>query len=269
VKTVASDGLRGPAGVGLAVGALAGFVALDLNLLSLVSYWGDKSFLVPASAAAGALLWLTPLRRFVGVAVALLALLWLAVAFTPLTRAMRDSLVRRDEVQAADAVFVFGSRIQLDGEPSSDAMSRLFRGLELVADGRAPRLVVSELPPPFPAYAPLARDWVGRFAPAVEVLSFGPIRNTHDEAVHLAALFRQRGWKRVLAVTSPTHTRRAAECLEKEGLDVVSVPAIETDFDVERLERPEDRRAAFRTIAHERLGLVVYRWRGWVAATSR
>jgi uncharacterized SAM-binding protein YcdF (DUF218 family) len=261
----ASDTLRARAGIGLAVGALAGFVALDLNLLSLVSYWGDKSFLVPASAAAGALLWLTPLRRLVVVGVALLSLLWLAVAFTPLTRAMRDSLVRRDEVQAADAVYVLASKLQLDGEPSSDAMARLFRGLELVADGRAPRLIVSELPPPYPAYAPLARDWVRRFAPNVEVLSFGPIWNTHDEAVHLAALFRQRGWKKVLAVTSPTHTRRAAACLEKEGLDVISVPAVETDFDLERLELPGDRREAFGAIAHERLGLIVYRYRGWIA----
>jgi uncharacterized SAM-binding protein YcdF (DUF218 family) len=258
------DGLRARAGVGLVVGALAGFLALDLRFLSIVSYQGDKSFLVPAAAAAGALLWLTPLRRLVGLGVVLLSLLWFAVTFTPLTAFMVDDLVRRDEVQAADAVFVFASRIQLDGEPSSDAMSRLFRGLELVADGRAPRLVVSELPPPYPPCAPLVRDWVRRFAPAVEVLSFGPIRNTHDEAVHLAALFRERGWKRVLAVTSPTHTRRASACLEKEGLDVVSVPAIETDFDLERLDYPGDRREAFGVVVHERLGLIVYRRRGWI-----
>jgi uncharacterized SAM-binding protein YcdF (DUF218 family) len=265
VRTATSDGLRARVGIGLAVGALAGFIGLDLHLLSLVSFWGDKSFLAPASAAAGALLWLSPLRRLVGVGVALLALLWLAVAFTPLTRAMTDSLVRRDEVQAADAVFVFSSRIQIDGEPSSGAMARLFRGLELVADGRAPRLIVSELPPPSAAYAPLARDWVRRFAPSVEVLSVGPIWNTHDEAVRVAALFRQRGWKKVLAVTSPTHTRRASACLEKEGLDVISVPAVETDFDLERLELPGDRREAFGAIAHERLGLIVYRYRGWIA----
>ena len=258
-------GLRGRAGVGLAVGAVGGFIALDLNFLSLVSFRSDKSFVVLASAVAGALLWLTPLRRLVGLGVALLSLLWLAVAYTPLTAAMADGLVRRDELQAADAVFVFASRIQPDGEPSSDAMSRLFRGLELAADGRAPRLVVSELPPPYAASAPLARDWIRRFAPAVEVLSFGPIQSTHDEAVQLAALFRERGWKRVLAVTSPTHTHRAAACLEKVGLEVVSVPAIETDFDLERLDAPSDRRDAFGVIAHERLGLIVYRRRGWIA----
>jgi len=251
-------------GVGLVAGTAAGLLGLDLGLPALVSYSGDKSILVPAAGVLGALLWLTPLRRVVGVAVGLLGASWLAVAYTPLSPWMADGLVRRDDLQAADAVFVFGSRIQLDGDPTVDAMSRLLRGVELVADGRAPVLVVSELPLPYPGYAPIARDWVSRFAPRAEVVSFGPIRNTREEAVGLAALFRERGWRRVLSVTSPTHTRRAAATLEKEGLEVVSVPAVETNFDVERLDYPADRREAFGRIIHERVGLLVYRRRGWI-----
>lgn len=251
-------------GVGLAVGALAGFFVVDLNLPSLLSMWGDRTVLVPLFAVASALLWLTPLRRLVAGVAGLLALLWLAVAFTPLTSWMAQGLVRRDAMQAADAVFVFASRVQEDGDPSANAMSRLFKGIELLADGRASRLVVSEVPPPAGAYAPLARAWVARFVPRAEVLSLGRIHNTHDEAVALARLFREKGWTRVLAVTSPTHTRRAAAVLEKQGLDVVSVPAVETLFDLQGLPHPGDRREAFAAIAHERIGYVVYRHRGWV-----
>jgi uncharacterized SAM-binding protein YcdF (DUF218 family) len=68
----------------------------------------------------------------------------------------------------------------------------------------------------------------------------------------------------VLAVTSPSHTRRAAATLEKQGLVAVSVPAVETSFDLETLDRPGDRRRAFAPLAHERIGLVVYRRRGWI-----
>jgi hypothetical protein len=136
------------AGTGLCAGALAGLGAVDLNLPSLVSWYGDRSYLVPAAAILGALAWLTPLRKPVGLAVALLALLWSVVAFTPLTRWLAEGLVRRDRVEAADAVFVFASRVQEDGDPTSDAMSRLLKGVELVAAGHAPRLVVSEVPPP-------------------------------------------------------------------------------------------------------------------------
>jgi uncharacterized SAM-binding protein YcdF (DUF218 family) len=250
--------------VGLLAGALAGFVVADLNLPSLVSYLGDRTYLVPALAALGALLWLTPARRLVLGAVALLGLLWLAVAFTPVTSWLADGLVRRDRVEAADAVFVFASRMQEDGDPTPDAMSRLLKGVELVAAGHAPRLVVSEVPPPAGAYAPLARAWVAAFAGRGEVVSVGRIRNTREEAAAVARLFRERGWTRVLAVTSPTHTRRAAAALEREGLRVFSVPSAETGFDLERLHWPGDRRKAFAAIAHERIGLLVYRRRGWI-----
>ena len=252
-------------GMGLVAGALAGFVALDLNLPSLVSYWGDRTYLLPPAAALGALLWLvTPLRRLAGVALALLCALWLVVAFTPVTAWMAEGLVRRDRVEAADAVFVFGSRLQEDGDPTSAAMSRLLKGVELVAAGHAPRLLVSEVPPPSGPYAPLARAWVTAFAGRGEVLSVGSVVNSRDEAVAVGKLCRERGWTRVLAVTSPTHTRRAAATLEKEGLRVFAVPSIEIRFDIERLRWPSDRRLAFAAAAHERIGLIVYRRRGWI-----
>jgi len=257
-------GRPGRLGTGLLAGALAGLIAVDLGLPSLVSWTSDRSYLVPAAVALGAFLWLTPLRRLVGGAVVLLALSWAVVSFTPVTAWLVDGLVRRDPISAADAVYVFASRVQDDGDPTSDAMSRLLKGVELLAEGRAPRLLVSELPPPAGPYAPLARAWVTSLARRGEVIGVGSIINTHDEGVAVARLFRERGWTRVLAVTSPTHTRRAAGVLEREGLSVVAVPSVETRFDLERLDYPTDRRLAFSAIAHERVGLLVYRRRGWI-----
>jgi uncharacterized SAM-binding protein YcdF (DUF218 family) len=264
VGAAVSGDRRRRAWMGLIAGALVGFIALDLDLASLVSFWGDRSFLVPAAAFVGAALWPTPLRRLAAAGVALLAALWLVVAFTPFTHWMREGLVRSDPVRSGDAVFVFASRIQEDGDPSTDAMSRLLRGLELVSEGRSSHLVVSEMPPPQGRYLPLAEAWVQRFAPDVQVIAVGPVVNTHAEAVAVAHLFRERGWKRVLAVTSPTHTRRASAALEAQGLEVVSVPSLETDYDLERLEHPGDRRSSFSNLAHEQLGLIVYRRRGWL-----
>jgi uncharacterized SAM-binding protein YcdF (DUF218 family) len=250
---------------GLAVGALAGAIAVDLNLPSLVSFVGDRSHFLPICAVVGALAWLlAPLRRLLAAGLVLLCLFWLAVCYTPLTARMAEGLVRRDAVENADVVFVFGSWVQEDGDPSTDAMSRLFKGVELVVEGRAPLLVVSELYPPAGSYAPLARSWVTTFGARAEVLHFGPILNTHEEAVALAKLCRERGIRRVLAVTSPTHSRRAAATLEKQGLVAISVPSRETNFDLETLRRASDRRRAFAPIGHELLGLVVYRRRGWI-----
>jgi uncharacterized SAM-binding protein YcdF (DUF218 family) len=264
MAVVRSTGRLSRLGVGLTAGSLAGLIVVDLGLPSLVSYLGDRTYLVPAIAVLGGLLWLTPLRRLAGAAVALLALLWLVVGFTPVTSWLAEGLVRRDPIATADAVFVFGSRVQEDGDPTIDAMSRLLRGVELVAEGRAPRLLISEVAPPAGPYAPLARAWLDAFARRGEVVSVGRIENTRDEAVAVSKLCREHGWTRVLAVTSPTHSRRAAAALEKEGLVVMAAPSIETRFDLERLSLPGERRQAFAAIAHERLGLVVYRRRGWV-----
>jgi uncharacterized SAM-binding protein YcdF (DUF218 family) len=255
---------RARLGTGLLAGALAGLLALDLGLPSLVSWLGDRSTIVLWSAAAAAFLWLTPLRRLAGAGVALLALVWLVVSYTPVTSRMAEGLVRSDPAEPADAVFVFSSRIQEDGDPTADAMSRLLKGVQLVAEGRAPRLLVSELPPPSGPYAPLARAWLASQGRGGEVIVVGRIGNTRDEAVLVGNMFRERGWSKVLAVTSPLHTRRAALALEKEGVSVAAVPAIETRFDLERLDWPGDRRRAFSAVGHERVGIFVYRRRGWV-----
>lgn len=250
-------------GVGLVVGALVGFTALDLSMGSLVSFWSDATLAVPICALLGGLAWLTPLRRPFAVLAALAMSFWLVVSYTPVAKALASGLVRRDEPRAADAVFVFGSRIHDGGEPTSEAMSRLVEGLRLLAEGRASRLIVSEQPHSR-LYAPIARAWAHDFAPRAEILAVGPIHNTHDEAIAVARLCRERGWKRVLAVTSPVHTRRAAATLEKEGLEVVSVPSAETRYDLELLDQAGDRRRGFPSILHERIGLLVYRRRGWV-----
>jgi uncharacterized SAM-binding protein YcdF (DUF218 family) len=249
-------------GSGLAVGGLVALLVMDLDLTSLVSYWGDRTAFLPLGAALGALVWRTRLRGALVFVSGALAALWLIVAYTPLTRWLAADLARRDTLVEADAVFVFGSRVQADGDPTAQAQSRLLRGVELVAQGRAPRLIVSEIATGA-RHATLARETLARLGVEGELLVVGPIRNTRDEAVAVAELFRHRGWRRVLSVTSPTHSRRASLALERQGLEVVSVPAVETLFDLESLDRREERLGALGSLLHERVGLVWYRLRGY------
>jgi len=255
---------RARLGNGLAVGSTAALLARDLDLPTLVSYWGERTPLVIAAAVILAGLWTTRLRPAVAAATACLALAWLVVGFTPLTAWMARELPRRDAERPADAAFVLASRIQDDGELTATAMSRLVHALELLGQDKASRLVLSELPPPYAAYAPAARALMAHLRLKQELLSVGPVRSTRDEAVLVARLFRERGWRRVLLVTSPTHARRAAASFEREGLEVVSSPATETRFDLERLARPDERLFAFGSLLHERVGIQVYRYRGWM-----
>ncbi len=249
---------------GLAMGALVGLLAKDLNLQSVVSIWGDKAHWVVAIAILGAGLWTTRWRWLLGGATACLGVLWLVAAYTPLCEWLARGLPRQDTVEAADAVYVLGSNVQMDGQLTAEAMSRLLHALELLGQDLAPRLVVPELRPPKPSYKAAAQKVMRNLGMTQEVLSIGPVIRTRDEAVALGALFRQRGWSRALVVTSPPHSRRAGAALEREGIEVLSSPSTQTQFDLEKLDEADDRIKAFASLVHERAGLWFYKRRGWI-----
>ena len=54
---------REQAAFGAALGLAAGALARDLDLTSLVSFWGDRMILLPLGAALGALCAATRLRK--------------------------------------------------------------------------------------------------------------------------------------------------------------------------------------------------------------
>jgi uncharacterized SAM-binding protein YcdF (DUF218 family) len=242
-------------------GALAGFLARDLGLVGIASAW------LPA-ALVGAAFAGTRLRPWLSATLVGLLALWLAAAFTPLAAWLAGGLVRRDAPGKADAVVVLASRLQSDGEPTATAQSRLLHALGLLGEGWAQRLVVTELPAPSPSHAALARAFMAPLHLEAEVVGVGPVHRTRDEAIAVASLCRARGWRRVLVVTSPLHSRRGAASLEHEGLAVLSSPATETLYDLERLDRPTERLIAFGAALHERAGLWYYAQRGWIAPAA-
>ena len=138
--------------------------------------------------------------------------------------------------------------------------------LELVAEGRAPRLVLTEIRPPARSYAEPARALMGALHLQGELIAVGPVSDTREEAQAVARLFAERGLRSLILVTSPTHTRRAALAFERQGLTVIASPAVETLFDLETLDEADDRLRAFGHLLHERLGLWLYALRGDIAS---
>src|SRR5262249_24243132 len=204
------------------------------------------------------------LRRFVLGLFAAVAALWLAVAFTPLDRAFADGLPRVDPLRPADAIYVLASDVHSDGDLSAESLARLDAGLELVGSGPAPGLARGDLAPPAGRYVDAAHNHLDAFHLETEVIGLGPVNTTREEGLRVAALFRERGWHRVVLVTSPVHSRRAAGVFEALGLEVISAPTREAKYDLEGLDSSDDRLRAFPDILHERLGLWIYRRRGWV-----
>lgn len=63
--------------------------------------------------------------------------------------------------------------------------------------------------------------------PREVILTEPTSRNTRENALRAAAIIRDRGWERVLLVTSATHMRRAVEAFQAVGIAVIPSP---TDF---------------------------------------
>jgi len=103
-----------------------------------------------------------------------------------------------------------------------------------------------------------------------------PLRNcanTREEAIEVAALAKERQWKRVLLVTSAYHMKRAAGLFAKVGVPFESVAC---DFvglaSLENQKRfsPFPKTGGFHQLdlfLHEWFGWLYYRWRGWVESS--
>jgi uncharacterized SAM-binding protein YcdF (DUF218 family) len=228
-----------------------------------VSYDGQREPLVITAAALGALAVAAGYRRAVALLTSCLAALWLLVAVSPLSSWLSRGLTRSELVEPADAVFVSLSSLRPGADRSAEVRTRLVYGVDLVARGKAPRLLMTETTD-FAGVA-LARQLMeSAGVGADQLVVAGRAENTREEALTIGKLARERGFRLILLVTSPIHSLRASAALENEGTTIVSTPSEETRFDLETLDTWEDRLAAFGSVLHERLGIWMYARRGWI-----
>ena len=93
-------------------------------------------------------------------------------------------------------------------------------------------------------------------------------RNTRENAVNTAAIFKAHGWRSGILVTSAAHMPRALAAFQRVGLSVVpattGIQARPPQFD-SLLDLQMDNEALLRTTAaiKEMVGLLVYRFLGW------
>lgn len=127
-----------------------------------------------------------------------------------------------------DAVVVCGG--VLAGSPDDFAgadyvatVDRVLTGVEMARQLRLPLLLGGGASGGEAESVYLSR-WLNgwNLVEGLEVARLGVCRDTRDEAVRTAALAAERGWKRILLVTSAWHMRRAAGAFRKTGLEVVT-----------------------------------------------
>lgn len=189
--------------------------------------------------------------------------------------------VKTESLPECDAVVVLGggtepSRYEMSGVHFTKAGDRILMGLELMRLGKAPVLCIGgggmSIDGAVKSEADSVKAWLESWKlPAdAELISFGVNRNTRDEAEKTAKLVRERGWKRVLLVTSAFHMKRAAATFRTAGVDVVAVPCnflttVSTSDGPMEFRVPSWSGCEKISIwMHEIVGWQVYRSRGWI-----
>jgi len=195
-----------------------------------------------------------------GLVVAALVLVVLAVvAHGPALRLIGRALVVEDPVAKADAIVVVAG-----GTPSrEDAAAALFR------EGLAPDVVLSNPLTPDRVRQLITMgarrlDYQGesrlvleqRGVPAQAIVALPqPVKTTEAELKVVGELARSRGWRRVILVTSPQHSRRVKLVWSRQApTDIQSIVRIAQDDDSLDGDWWRQRRAA-EAVLHEYLGL--------------
>lgn len=157
------------------------------------------------------------------------------------------------------------------GQPAyNDNVERLVMTRRLLADGHARTAIVSgaaEDPSlaEFGEAHVLVDQLVEWGIDRSRLISEDRARNTHENALFSTAIVKERGFTKVLIVTSAFHMRRAAECFTAVGLEVDTFPV---DYRAHRrpmwslLPRAGNLADTSATL-REMFGLWIYRARGY------
>src|SRR5205807_56859 len=141
--------LWGRAVTGFVLGVLCGLAARELSARGAIPFLAAWDCELPVCGLIGAGLGVTRLRRALWIAAGVLCAVILVVGYTPLIDAPARALVRRDSLRRCEAVVVLSSSIFRDGSLISVQEDRVLKGVELVRQGYAKRLVLTRLPRPY------------------------------------------------------------------------------------------------------------------------
>jgi uncharacterized SAM-binding protein YcdF (DUF218 family) len=191
-----------------------------------------------------------------------------------LERAASRLLAGLDLIRSGKARhLVIGGCLPVAGDTNLVLSDRVLRWISSLQSVQAGSSISTSLSAPLDerARGEEPRQLNGTLAPrpvVIPVFTLGLCRDTHDEAIACQKLRDANHWQTVLLVTSALHMPRSAALFKKQGLDVVPVAC---DFQacgvLGSAFSPFPRQARFellRLYLHERIGLVIYRIRGWI-----
>jgi uncharacterized SAM-binding protein YcdF (DUF218 family) len=232
-------------------------------------------------ALAGVALLVRGARRKLGVVLAHAGLaVWLVFSLPAVANRLwhgleADAVTTAKPGETYDAVVLLGGVVSAYGAtaevPSwNDNVERLLVTYELLSSGRAKVAIVSGgslgVDGLLTEAGYLARQLEAWGIAKDRIVVEGQARNTRENATFTKALLDERGWKRVLILTSAFHLKRAAGCFRAAGVEfdaqAVDYRMREPSRDTHVLPRGEYLADSTRAL-REYLGRFVYRVMGY------
>lgn len=148
-----------------------------------------------------------------------------------------------EDTPKADAIIVLGGGLSLPLPPRiyadmNGGTDRLFRGFQLYQSGKAGKIILTGgnvFPEPeYEGEAYYASEILQQWGiPADAIIMEPQSRNTLQNAEYTKRILEQKGFKKVLLVTSARHMHRALLAFKTAGIDAVPIPvdfsAVETN----------------------------------------
>lgn len=180
-----------------------------------------------------------------------------------------------DESPQADAIVVLGGSVAAPESPRlevelTDSSDRILHAARLYRAGKAPIVIAtggaSDSSPEAFAMKALLKEWG---VPGKNIVIETESLNTFQNSVNTKPLIDKRGVKRVLLVTSAIHMPRALATFQTFGINVIPSPTDYIEEDRKNYEiidfLPDlDSLGKTSLVIKEYLGMMVYRWRGWI-----
>lgn len=143
---------------------------------------------------------------------------------------LETPLIVDEPAKTVDVVIVLGAGTRKN-DPNNlppQAEQRVVKGVSLVQEGFAPRLIVAG--GQSPSTGLIEADLMSAYAIErglgdSQVEEERSSRNTWENATNSIALMKQNGWSSALVVTSPYHTWRACRMFRKQLATVSCIPA--------------------------------------------
>jgi len=201
-------------------------------------------------------------------AVALAA--YLLIFYTPIIWVLAQPLVISEPPKKTDAIIVFGGGVGESGKAGQGYEERAEYAVELYKKGYASHIVFSS------GYMHIFKETLVMKAlalslgvPESAIIVENRASNTYDSVLFTKEILGRERWNDIILLSSPYHMLRVSKVFAKlgGGINVSYVPIPKSSFYAHENSgffRKKINLQQINGIIHEYIGMVYYRWKGWI-----